>query len=141
MVRISWFALAVATIALLSAACSPAAAPTAAQATGTPQATGAAPSLAPASQPVAIVATIPADLLTVPGHLVICSDLPYPPQEYFDENGNPIGSDIEIGEAIAARLGLDGRDRELGLRHDHPGADRAASATSSSAPRTSTMSG
>ena len=37
---------------------------------------------------------------------MICSDLPYPPQEYFDENGNPIGSDIEIGQEIARRLGL-----------------------------------
>jgi polar amino acid transport system substrate-binding protein len=37
---------------------------------------------------------------------VVCSDLPYPPQEYYDEAGNPIGSDIEIAQGIAARLGL-----------------------------------
>ena len=37
---------------------------------------------------------------------MVCSDLPYPPQEYFDANGNPIGSDIEIAQGIAARLGL-----------------------------------
>ncbi|MHB8400079.1 MAG: ABC transporter substrate-binding protein [Candidatus Limnocylindrales bacterium] len=37
---------------------------------------------------------------------MICSDIPYPPQEFFDANGNPIGSDIEIGQAIATRLGL-----------------------------------
>ncbi|HEY8437269.1 MAG TPA: ABC transporter substrate-binding protein [Candidatus Limnocylindrales bacterium] len=38
--------------------------------------------------------------------LTICSDLPYPPLEYFDEQGNPVGSDIELGAAIASRLGL-----------------------------------
>jgi polar amino acid transport system substrate-binding protein len=53
-----------------------------------------------------VVATIPADLLEFPGKLTICSDMPYPPQEYFDANGNPIGSDIEIGQGIARRLGL-----------------------------------
>jgi polar amino acid transport system substrate-binding protein len=52
------------------------------------------------------VATIPDDQLLFAGKLVVCSDLPYPPQEYFDENGNPIGSDIEIAQGIAARLGL-----------------------------------
>lgn len=59
-----------------------------------------------AAPSVAVVATIPPDLLEFQGKLSICSDLPYPPQEYFDANGNPIGSDIEIGEGIAARLGL-----------------------------------
>jgi polar amino acid transport system substrate-binding protein len=59
----------------------------------------------PAPAP-SIVATVPADQLLFPDKLVICSDLPYPPQEYFDDQGNPIGSDIEIGQGIAARLGL-----------------------------------
>jgi len=36
----------------------------------------------------------------------VCSDIPYPPQEFFDAQGNPIGSDIEIGQTIAQRLGL-----------------------------------
>jgi polar amino acid transport system substrate-binding protein len=52
------------------------------------------------------VAVIPSDQLLFAGKLVICSDMPYPPQEYFDANGNPIGSDIEIGQEIARRLGL-----------------------------------
>ncbi len=52
------------------------------------------------------VATVPSDQLLFPDKLVICSDIPYPPQEYFDNNGNPIGSDIEIGQEIAKRLGL-----------------------------------
>jgi polar amino acid transport system substrate-binding protein len=36
----------------------------------------------------------------------MCSDIPYPPQEFFDENGNATGPDIEIGQEIANRLGL-----------------------------------
>jgi polar amino acid transport system substrate-binding protein len=55
---------------------------------------------------VAVVATIPSDQLLFAGKLTVCSDLPYPPQEYFDADGNPIGSDIEIAQGIAARLGL-----------------------------------
>jgi polar amino acid transport system substrate-binding protein len=52
------------------------------------------------------VATVPADQLLFAGELLICSDLPYPPQEFFDANGQPTGSDIEIAQAIAQRLGL-----------------------------------
>ncbi len=52
------------------------------------------------------VATIPADQLSQPGHLSICTDFPYPPQEYFDENGNPQGLDIDIGNELAVRVGL-----------------------------------
>jgi polar amino acid transport system substrate-binding protein len=36
----------------------------------------------------------------------MCSDVPYPPQEFFDENGDPQGLDIDIGQEIANRLGL-----------------------------------
>jgi len=67
--------------------------------------TGSSAEPSPAAS-VAVVATIPEDQLLFAGKLVICSDLPYPPQEYYDEAGNPIGSDIEIGQAIATRLGL-----------------------------------
>jgi polar amino acid transport system substrate-binding protein len=66
----------------------------------------AAPSSAAPSAVASIVATVPADQLVVAGHLTICSDIPYPPQEYFDADGNPTGSDIDIGAEIAARLGL-----------------------------------
>jgi polar amino acid transport system substrate-binding protein len=52
------------------------------------------------------VANVPTDQLVFPGKLLICSDMPYPPQEFFDDQGKPIGSDIEIGEEIAKRLGL-----------------------------------
>ena len=96
------------------AAGSPSAAPASASATAAASASATAAASASATAPAGsaspaatIVATIPSDLLEFPGKLVICSDLPYPPQEYFDESGNPIGSDIEIGEEIARRLGLE----------------------------------
>jgi polar amino acid transport system substrate-binding protein len=53
------------------------------------------------------VAAVPTDELLFAGRLLICSDLPYPPQEFFNEHGEPIGSDIEIGREIAHRLGLE----------------------------------
>jgi polar amino acid transport system substrate-binding protein len=52
------------------------------------------------------VATIPAASLAQANHLLICTDFPYPPQEFFDANGDPQGLDVEIGNEIAARLGL-----------------------------------
>ena len=52
------------------------------------------------------VATVPSDQLLFAGELLVCSDLPYPPQEFFDASGQPTGSDIEIAQAIAQRLGL-----------------------------------
>jgi len=63
-------------------------------------------SMAPQSAVPSIMATVPSDQLTVPGHLVVCSDIPYPPQEFFDQNGNAVGSDIDVARAIGARLGL-----------------------------------
>jgi len=105
-----------AVLAITVSACSSAAtaAPTAAPATPAPTAAPAtpAPSAAasvPASVAPSAAAVIPlpsSAALTIPGKLVICSDIPYPPLEYFDANGNPIGSDIEIGQEIAKRLGL-----------------------------------
>jgi len=54
-----------------------------------------------------IVATAPANQLITAGTLTICSDLPYPPQEYFAEDGTTaIGSDIDLAREIAARMGL-----------------------------------
>ncbi|MBB3668473.1 transporter substrate-binding domain-containing protein, partial [Garicola koreensis] len=35
------------------------------------------------------------------GTLQICSDLPYPPFEYYDADGNVVGFDIDVGAAIA----------------------------------------
>jgi polar amino acid transport system substrate-binding protein len=44
--------------------------------------------------------------LAIKGHLLICTDMPYPPQEFLDANGNPTGLDIDIGNEIGKRLGL-----------------------------------
>ena len=123
LIRISRLAVLVAAVALGAAACSsgtstaPPSTPGASSApatvaphtaapssAATPVSVASAPASAPAS--VAVVATVPSGQLEFAGKLVICSDIPYPPQEFFDDNGNPIGSDIEIGQAIAARLGL-----------------------------------
>jgi polar amino acid transport system substrate-binding protein len=90
---------------LLFAACSTGASPSATVAPSTSESASAtaAPTATPAPTPVA---QVPADQLIFAGKLVICSDIPYPPQEFFDNNGNPTGSDIEIGQAIAQKLGL-----------------------------------
>lgn len=52
------------------------------------------------------VAKVADDAVGQKGKLAICVDFPYPPQEFFDEQGNPVGSDVEIGGEIAKRLGL-----------------------------------
>lgn len=41
------------------------------------------------------------------GTLQVCSDVPYPPFEYYDEEGNVVGFDIDIADAIADALDLD----------------------------------
>jgi polar amino acid transport system substrate-binding protein len=92
----------------------PTAAPTIAPTIGpvvapTPEIILVTPTPAPPVTPAptqAVVATVPPDQLVVAGHLTICSDIPYPPQEFFDANGDPTGSDIDIGTEIANRLGL-----------------------------------
>lgn len=67
---------------------------------------------APAT-PTAAASATPAPVVQLPdgavaqkGKLLICTDFPYPPQEFFDENGTPQGLDVEMGTAIAGRLGL-----------------------------------
>jgi polar amino acid transport system substrate-binding protein len=108
----------VAAFAVVLASCTSAATPTpppasvapSAAATASPSSPPAATaSAAPASASPAAAASIipvPSGQLVFPDKLVICSDIPYPPQEFFDTNANPIGSDIEIGQEIAKRLGL-----------------------------------
>lgn len=71
--------------------------------TGTSPSTSIAASQSTAASPVA---TVPTDQLMFPGKLVACIDIPYPPQESFDDNGNPQGSDVDIIHEIATRLGL-----------------------------------
>jgi polar amino acid transport system substrate-binding protein len=66
------------------------------------------PTTAPTAAPAAPtpVASIDPSALAQKGKLLVCSDLPYPPLEFFDENGNPTGSDIDISNELASRLGL-----------------------------------
>ncbi|HET9613795.1 MAG TPA: ABC transporter substrate-binding protein [Candidatus Limnocylindrales bacterium] len=119
MLRTARRPITLATMALLAvSACSsgaspsPTAAPSAstAPAASTPAsaaASEAAASPSAAGSPAAsVVATIPAEQLITAEKLTICSDIPYPPLEFFDAQGNPTGSDIDLGAAIASRLGL-----------------------------------
>jgi polar amino acid transport system substrate-binding protein len=46
------------------------------------------------------------DSIAKAGKIVYCSDISGPPLGYFDENNQPIGSDIELGQEIAKRLGV-----------------------------------
>lgn len=82
---------------------SPTTAPTASPVASVPAPTEASPT--PAPSPTS-VATIPSDQLVFAGKLIVCSDIPYPPLEFLDDQGNPIGSDMEIAAGIADRLGL-----------------------------------
>jgi polar amino acid transport system substrate-binding protein len=68
------------------------------------QATAVPPTAAPA-MPTAVV-KLPDGAVAQPGKLLICTDFPYPPQEFYDEQGVPQGLDVEIGTEIATRLGV-----------------------------------
>jgi polar amino acid transport system substrate-binding protein len=96
---------AVVVTALIVGACNPVATPTQVPtATAGPTATATEGATAtPAPTPVAVV---PSDQLVLAGHLVACIDIPYPPQEFFDDQGNPTGADPDLGAEIASRLGL-----------------------------------
>jgi len=59
------------------------------------------PALTPA--PRSIVP--PADLVET-GTLTFGSDISYPPQEDYDPSHNPVGYDIDLGKALAERMGL-----------------------------------
>lgn len=106
----------VAATAVLAAACSsagasptptatpaptPVATPTPAAATPTPAAASASVAVTPAPIP-----TVAADQLIKAGTLTICSDTSYPPQEFLDANQKPTGADIDLINAIGAKLGL-----------------------------------
>ena len=47
-------------------------------------------------------------LTMTPGVLTIGMEIGYPPMEYFDADGKtPIGFDVEMGKAVAAKMGLE----------------------------------
>jgi len=54
----------------------------------------------------AAVALLPDDIKSS-GKLVIGIDATYPPNEYKDDAGEPIGWEVELGNAMAAKLGLE----------------------------------
>ncbi len=60
----------------------------------------------PATAVPTAVVPLPAGAVSQPGKLLICTDFPYPPQEFYDEKGQPQGLDVEIGTEIATRLGV-----------------------------------
>lgn len=60
----------------------------------------------PAASSVAKVATIPSDKLVRPGRLTVCVDMPFPPMQYFDAQGEPAGLDVDLMHEVSARLGL-----------------------------------
>jgi polar amino acid transport system substrate-binding protein len=99
---------------LLVSACSTAATPSPSAAPSVapsvaPSEVAASPSAEASTAPSAAlpsIAPVPSGQLIFSDKLIICSDIPYPPQEFFDASGNPIGSDIEIGQEIAKRMGL-----------------------------------
>jgi polar amino acid transport system substrate-binding protein len=92
-------------LALVAVACTPAATPTAAPTQPPAPAATQPPAAAPMVFPTAVSA-MPTFETLAKGKLQFCTDFPYPPQEYYDEQGNPQGVDIEIGNEIAKRLNL-----------------------------------
>ena len=61
--------------------------------------------LALASAATAESIKAPANIATA-GKIVYCSDISGPPLGFFDENSQPVGSDIDLGNEIAKRLGV-----------------------------------
>ncbi len=99
-------------LGMLLGACAPAATPAAAPTAMPPvqetvvvtSVVTAAPTAAPAMPTP--VASVDQSTLVTKGKLTACSDIPYPPFEFYDDNGNPAGLDIDMGNEIASRLGL-----------------------------------
>jgi polar amino acid transport system substrate-binding protein len=53
---------------------------------------------------LAVAAFGPSSASAAGGKLVFCSDITYPPEEFY-QGGKPVGSDIDIGRDVAKRLG------------------------------------
>ncbi|MBK9741285.1 MAG: ABC transporter substrate-binding protein [Actinobacteria bacterium] len=66
-----------------------------------------AASAAPSGDAAAVTAAslVPADIAST-GKLVIGIDATYPPNEYKDADGNPIGWEVDLMNAVAEKLGL-----------------------------------
>lgn len=58
----------------------------------------------------------PAELTTVEaGKLILSTNAEFPPYEMLDDNGEPIGIDMEVGAAIAEKLGLELEIMDMGF--------------------------
>lgn len=79
----------------------------------------AAPATAAASavtSPAASVAGVEAPpAIAAAGKLVFCSDISFPPMESYDANHQPVGVDIDIGNAVAAQMGVTAEFDETGF--------------------------
>jgi polar amino acid transport system substrate-binding protein len=74
----------------------------------TPAASTASASIAPTTAPsVAPTPAVAPPAIQTAGKIVFCSDISSPPIEFMDANNQPTGSDIALGNAIAAQLGLE----------------------------------
>jgi len=62
----------------------------------------------------AAVALLPEDIKES-GELTIGTDAEYPPNEYKDADGNPVGWGVELAEAVSAKLGLEPKWEILGF--------------------------
>lgn len=62
----------------------------------------------------AAVALLPADIKEA-GVLVVGMDMNYAPNEYKDEAGDPIGWEVDLGDALGAKLGLTMDYRQSGF--------------------------
>ncbi len=49
------------------------------------------------------------------GKIVYCSDITYPPEEFYNKKNQPVGSDIDIGTDIARRMGVKARFDNTGF--------------------------
>jgi polar amino acid transport system substrate-binding protein len=77
---------------------------------GAPSGGGGAPagpaSVAPVAKDDALARLVPADV-AADGKIVVGADASYPPNEYLDTDGRTIiGMDVDLGNAIARKLGL-----------------------------------
>jgi polar amino acid transport system substrate-binding protein len=54
----------------------------------------------------AAAAALLPDAIKTSGKIQVGIDATYPPNEYKDDNGNPIGWDVELFDAVAAKLGV-----------------------------------
>jgi polar amino acid transport system substrate-binding protein len=69
---------------------------------------------AAASRAVRHPAVRPPTAIAKAGRIVFCSDITYPPEEFY-RGSTPIGSDIDIGTAVARRLGVNAQFDNTGF--------------------------